>query len=1009
MHKLCLRDLLFVSSLLLILSASLISPAQSDAQDFGIDGRIGHTALPTVGRDTGITYLGLFPYIQNGEEQILFGDIRGFLTNEGNLGANLTTGYRFLEPNNLFVLGANTSFSFDQTSDKTFQQLGFGLEGLTSIGNITTNFYFPVGNDEQTLQRTVSGTRFVGTTVVVDTLDTIGVAMKGLDASLGFYLPGETAQRFQLEATLGWYHFEGTNVPGIDGFKIQFDGKLSPSLSAQTAITNDSTFGTNVTLGLDWRFGKDGLPDNQLDRQLRRFVQRNFNVVLSERSEVGTAIPLVNPTTGVAYSVQHVGNRVTSLGIPYDLNLFRAAVTDDSIRIPEGSEDDPWNSVASAQSAGADIIVLESGPVTTESIVLADGQILVGNGASFQVEDATYGLLDLPGVNGSSNNTPALPPRLTIASGNGIVLGNNSRIAGLTLEAPNGIGILADGATGFSVSDVTIKNAIGNGIEVRNAGRGSFSGVRIEGGNQDGIFISQANDVLGFEDVYISNVDGNGINITGGYGTVTFKGDLKLEGNKTSGVRVSGLETTTQTDDQGTVDTADDIITNIIGSVYVENMNINAPANARGVHLENNDGFVSFANLDVTSSGSTALFVNNSGRLLINDGNLNSTNAAAIEIEETEIDIFLKSVSVDGGPLGIGLKQAKGRLFILGDQLNNTAFSGGTIQNTDVAFRTESSGSLATQLMKLSGNKKILESSNSELYKLSRSLITGTTQQFMNTTNLRALEIDTNTFENNALTSQTGIQYNVTEVGGYVVRLAGNLVKESPEVFFDATAQVGGELATLNYIFQQNEIQMDKASAIASRTNWIGAISANVSNNLITGSNINQKGIVFNTEESNATSTLVLSQNGIGFTGDNGVAIDMNLGGPAVANFTQNSLEFAGRDGVGIRTTASKASRFTLSRNQIDDNAGGATGILFSSLHDGSTVSLEGNVIDLSNFSAFVDRGIIFNTVTGTDNPFITLESNLNNTISGASTTFSVPANSIRGRTIINGQILQQQ
>ncbi len=599
--------------------------------------------------------------------------------------------------------------------------------------------------------------------------------------------------------------------------------------------------------------------------------------------------------------------------------------------------------------------------------------------------------------------------------GNGIVLGNNSRIAGLTLETPNGIGILADGVTDFSVSDVTINNAIGNGIEVRNGSQGSFSDVRIEGGNQDGIFISQANDALEFEDVYISNVDGNGINITGGYGTVTFKGDLELEGNKTSGLRVSGLETITRTYEVGTTDLSNPNqashvtrVVELIGSVYVENMNINAPANARGVHLENNEGFVSFANLDVTSSGSTALFVNNSGRLLINDGNLNSTNAAAIEIEETEIDIFLKSVSVDGGPLGIGLKQAKGRLFILGDQLNNTAFSGGTIQNTDVAFRTESSGSLATQLMKLSGNKKILESSNSELYKLSRSLITGTTEQFMNTTNLRALEIDTNTFENNALTSQTGIQYNVAEVGGYVVRLAGNLVKESPEVFFDATAQVGGELATLNYIFQQNEIQMDKASAITSRINWIGAVSANVSNNLITGSNINQKGIVFNTEESNATSTFILSQNGIGFTGDNGVAIDMNLGGPAVANIAQNSLEFAGRDGVGIRTTASKASRFTLDRNQIDDNAGGATGVLFSSLHDGSTVSLEGNVIDLSNFSAFVDRGIIFSTVTGTDNPFITLESNLNNIISGASTTFSVPANSIRGRTIINGQILQQ-
>jgi len=991
MHNICWRDQFILSCLILAFCISLILPTQSVAQEKGIDGSIGHTALSTVGRDTGITYLGLFPYIQNGEEQILFGDIRGFLTNDGNLGANLTTGFRFLEPNKLFVLGANTSFNFDQTSEKTFQQIGFGLEGLTSIGNITTNFYFPVGDDEQVIQRSVSGTRFVGTTVVVDTLDTIGVAMKGLDASLGFYLPGEVAQKHQLEATLGWYHFEGNNVAAIDGFKIQFDGKLSQSLSAQTAITNDSTFGTNVTLGLDWRFGKGGVPTSQLDRQLRRFVQRNYNVILSKRSEAGTAIPLVNPSTGAAYSVQQVGTgSLLTMG-------------------PLGTTEKPWQTVADAQAAGADIIVVKSGTSLTENIVLDADQLLVGDMADFQVFDSRFGALDLPVAAVGANSAAAVPPMLTTTTGNGIVLNDNAHIAGLTIDSPTGIGILADGVTGFSVSDVTIKNATGNGIEIRNSSQGTFSGITIEGGNQDGIFISEANDVLGFEDLFISNVDGNGINISGGNGSVILRGNLNLDGNKTSGLRISGLKTIEQVDDLGTVDTTDDIITNLIGSVYVENMNIDAPVNARGVLLDDNDGFVSFANLDVNSSGATALFVTKTKSLLINDGNLNTTNAAAVETDNSEIDIFLKSVSVDGGPLGIGLKQTKGRLFILGDQLNNTEFSGGTIQNTDVAFRTESSGSLATQLMKLSGNKTILESSNSELFKVSRSLVTGTTLQFVNTTNLRALEIDTNTFENNTLTSQTGIQYNVSEIGGYVVRLANNLVKESPEIFIDVNAQVGGEFASLNYLFQQNEIQMDKASAMAARMNWIGAVSADMSNNLITGSNINQKGFELNTQESNATSNFTLSQNGIGFTAANGIAIDMDLGGPAVSRLTQNSLEFAGRDGIGIRTTASKASRFNLIGNQINDNAGGATGILFSSLYDDSNVALEGNTIDLSNFSAFVDRGIIFNTITGTDNPFITLESNLSNTISGASTTFSVPANSIRGRTIVNGQILQQQ
>ncbi len=993
MQRLCLRNCLPSFSILLSLAIVLWAFERVDAQDYGVDGSIGHIALPTVGRDTGITYFGLFPYVQEEDEQILYGDFRGFLANNGNLGANLTTGFRFLEPGNLFVLGANTSFNFDQTSDKTFQQIGVGLEGLTSIGSITTNFYVPVGSDEQVIQRTVSGTRFVGTQVVVDTVDTVGVAMKGLDASLGFYLPGEIARRHQLEATFGWYHFEGNNVAQIDGFKIQLDGKLSQSLSAQTAITNDSTFGTNVTLGVDWRFGKQGVPKGQLERQLRRFVRRNFNVVLGKRSEAGTAIPLANPITGAAYRVQHVASAPSNPNPGYS----------------NGSIDKPWWTIADAQAAGADIIVVESGTSLAENVVLGEDQLLLGDTAHFQVKDSRYGILDLPVAPTGANNAPTLPPMISVPAGNGVVLKNNSQIAGIMIDSPTGIGILADGVTGFSVDNVSIKNATGNGIEIRNASRGSFSNISIEGGSQDGISISQADEVLVFEDLSITGVAGNGVNITGGHGSIYFNGKLQLDANRTSGLRVSGLETIEQIDDRGTADPSDDITTELVGSVYVDEVNIEGSTNSQGLHFEDNDGFISLANLDITTDGQTALFVKRSDRLAISDGTIETTGAAAVDIDNAEVDIFLKSVSVDGGPFGIGMKQAKGRLFVTGDQLNNTEFSGGVIQNTDVAFRMESSGSLSTVLMKLSGNKKVLESTNSESYFLSRSLVTGTTEQLMNTTNLRALEIATNTFEDNAIASQTGIQYSVSEIGGYVVRVTNNLVKQSPKFFLDANARIGGEFASLNYLFQQNDIQMDKASAVAARMDWIGSVTADISNNFITGSGTDQKGFELITEESNATSTFLLSQNSLGFTAANGVAIDMNLAGPGIANLRENTIEFAGRDGTGVRVTAEKTSRFTLSQNQIVDNAGGATGVLFSSLYDRSNVALDGNVIDLSNYSLFVDRGIIFDAIAGTDNPFITLESNISNTISGASTTFSIPAGRMKGRTIINGQVLQQQ
>ncbi|HWL10351.1 MAG TPA: hypothetical protein VNQ76_18245, partial [Planctomicrobium sp.] len=61
---------------------------RGDGPGSGIDGRIGFIGLPTLGRDDSIVPLELFPYVQT-EDQILFGDLRAFLTTEGRLGANI--------------------------------------------------------------------------------------------------------------------------------------------------------------------------------------------------------------------------------------------------------------------------------------------------------------------------------------------------------------------------------------------------------------------------------------------------------------------------------------------------------------------------------------------------------------------------------------------------------------------------------------------------------------------------------------------------------------------------------------------------------------------------------------------------------------------------------------------------------------------------------------------------------------------------------------------------------
>ena len=78
-------------------------------------------------------------------------------------------------------------------------------------------------------------------------------------------------------------------------------------------------------------------------------------------------------------------------------------------------------------------------------------------------------------------------------------------------------------------------------------------------------------------------------------------------------------------------------------------------------------------------------------------------------------------------------------------------------------------------------------------------------------------------------------------------------------------------------------------------------------------------------------------------------------------------------------------------------------------MYDGSVVTLNGNLIDLSQVSGFIDQGIILSAVTGNgeDDPFITLNSTTSNTITGASTSYYFPASGVTGQVIINDSIIK--
>ena len=98
-----------------------------------------------------------------------------------------------------------------------------------------------------------------------------------------------------------------------------------------------------------------------------------------------------------------------------------------------------------------------------------------------------------------------------------------------------------------------------------------------------------------------------------------------------------------------------------------------------------------------------------------------------------------------------------------------------------------------------------------------------------------------------------------------------------------------------------------------------------------------------------------------------------------------------------------------LSGNNIFDNTGGATGILFDSVTGPSTIGIDGNSISVPNGGG-PDRGIIFTSVTDPVVSGMTYQVNLtgtqNNTVTGTATPFSVPASTTTGGILVNGAVV---
>ena len=124
-----------------------------------------------------------------------------------------------------------------------------------------------------------------------DTID-VGTAMTGVDAEVGYSLP--VRERHVVRAFVGAYHFEPNSgsVSDVNGVKVRVEGVINNGVTAQALYTNDNLYGSNVMVGLSLQFPfGNNHPTSGWGQHTPspfRFVERNYNVIVSQRNDTSS-------------------------------------------------------------------------------------------------------------------------------------------------------------------------------------------------------------------------------------------------------------------------------------------------------------------------------------------------------------------------------------------------------------------------------------------------------------------------------------------------------------------------------------------------------------------------------------------------------------------------------------------------------------------------------------------------------------------------------------------------
>lgn len=998
-----------------------ISPADGP----GVQFRAGHIEGQGVPQVLPITPVELFPYYLI-EDSLIFSDLRFYATNSATVGGNVGLGYRYYSSDLDRVFGISGWYDADGARQTYFQQLGLSLETYADPFDVRANFYLPVGPVERLDSLTlVNGSaQFVGQNIVYNQLRSWYGAMKGLDAEAGFLVPGDFGADHGIRVYGGGYHYADNQGNNITGGQARIQANIVAGLDAHVQVMHDNYFETRGFVGVAWTFGplhRSELKQDTAFGRIGEHVTRNYTVVapLRHQTEHLTAI---NPATGQPYTFSHVSSAAAAGGT--------------------GAVNNPFQTVTAAQGAHRDFVFVHAGSVFNgpdATVVLNPGDRIFGDGPNIQHHIPVNGLGSLLVPHGP---TWGDRPLFNGSTGDSITLASNSEFSGFTIANAGGNAIAGNGVGNVLVRSVDILNPTLNGMSLNNmTGSNRFlrNFIGTTGGN--GVFVQNNAGDISFDRLAMANTGGAGIDIVGGSGHTDFLGTTTITNSAGPAVSISGLTsdgevkfrdlaidhrqnrgleiensagnvivtgTAKITNESGSTASAIDV-QNFTGNINFNQVAVADATGAAGINLVNNSGSTLIGVLDITSHNATALHANNAGYLAINPttgsnnvdysrmGTINAVDGTAIDVQSTEMNVHLKSVSSTNATNGIRLVSTTGTMAVYG---TGTSSSGGTISGATNAVFLQDAGKVGLQWMTLSGNGTGVRADNVDYLAISSTFIKDSSAY-----GIDALNTSTFVLINSSLTGNGAgnLRALFDQQRSYTYTLTGNELTTGAADNVVMTLLGTGTGSTMNLITQSNGFTNTLTGSTGLKVDWNGTLSTTVDHSLFTTSGGTNTGIAINNASATDLTTLTVTGTTFKASGSNSTFVRLVGAGPGQVNFSNNDVEFSATNGIGFRTSLGAHSAITIVGNDILDSTDGATGMLFDSVSGPTSIRIEDNFINLANSGALVDRGIYFTTVNSDTNNVVRLSGSFDNVIRGATTPFYVPFGTTTGSIIVNG------